>query len=133
MNRTSAYWGPVFLYAGLIFYLSSLPGVPLPAGLGGETWEQVDPNKLILHIIEYSILGVLLLRAIINSHTATYAERALAMAVILGFSYGVSDEIHQYFVPNRTASFLDLFADGIGTYLGAYIRRDFWPVSRILR
>ncbi|MEE9593947.1 MAG: VanZ family protein [Candidatus Hydrothermarchaeales archaeon] len=132
MNRTLSYWGPVISYAGVIFYLSSIPFLTPPA-LGGIVWVQIDPDQLILHLFEYSLLGFLLLRAVINSRAPHYAESALALAVVLGFLYGVTDEVHQYFVPNRTASFFDVLADGLGSFIGAYIRRDFWHLPKILR
>ncbi|MFQ5815298.1 MAG: hypothetical protein ACE5G7_02260, partial [Candidatus Hydrothermarchaeaceae archaeon] len=80
MKRTMSYWGPVALYAGVIFYLSSIPYLTTPA-LGGLRLEHIDPEKFIFHIFEYSLLGFLLLRAMVNLHNPSYAERALAMAV----------------------------------------------------
>jgi hypothetical protein len=129
MNRAVSCWTPVALYAGFIFYLSSLPTLTPP--LGGLGNVRVDPDLLILHVFEYSILGFLLLRALVNSKTTFTAEGALALAVFLGFLYGVSDEIHQYYVPYRTASLYDSIADGIGAFIGAYVRRDLWPLKTL--
>ncbi len=33
--------------------------------------------------------------------------------------YGAGEELHQYFVSNRTASLIDLLADSIGSLAGA--------------
>ena len=48
------------------------------------------------------------------------------MALSLGVLYGVSDEWHQSFVPNRRASAQDVAADGLGVFLGAltWVKRN---------
>lgn len=40
---------------------------------------------------------------------------------ILVILYSASDEIHQYFVPGRYVSMIDLLCDGIGGMIGARI------------
>ncbi|MCD6268587.1 MAG: VanZ family protein, partial [Deltaproteobacteria bacterium] len=44
--------------------------------------------------------------------------------------YGLSDEIHQYYVPNREFSWMDLLADGAGGYFGARIWMILMGVSK---
>ena len=39
--------------------------------------------------------------------------------------YGITDEIHQSFVPMRDASAFDIFADGLGSFAGAYCNKHF--------
>jgi VanZ family protein len=46
------------------------------------------------------------------------APRAIALAILFGVMYAVTDEIHQMFVPGRTADAADLVADTIGVALG---------------
>jgi VanZ family protein len=41
----------------------------------------------------------------------------LAGAALISALYGASDEIHQYFVPERSSEFLDWAADAIGAAL----------------
>ena len=91
----------------LIFYLSSRSDVPRLTAIKGE--------DLLLHIIEYGVLGFLLARAFFNSGVA----RWVLCAFLVGVFYGVTDELHQSFVPGRNASVLDVIADGIGSFLGA--------------
>ncbi len=47
--------------------------------------------------------------------------KALLQAVILGCLYGMTDELHQYFVPGRSTSATDWLADTVGTTAGATI------------
>ena len=42
-----------------------------------------------------------------------------ALAAALAAVYGVSDELHQSFVPGRTADGADVVADAVGAVLGA--------------
>jgi len=123
-RRMIGYWVPVLGYAALIFYLSSLThvGVPLEGEIG-----RVDPGRLVFHIIEYSMLGYLLLRALVNSEGLSgprFGRLAIfALAVFLGSLYGVTDELHQHFVPNRSPSVGDWMGDTIGSFVGSMIGR----------
>jgi hypothetical protein len=53
------HWLPVFIYAGLIFYLSSLPYIGVPHDM-----IYLDPQSLLLHFFEYMPLGFFLGRAV---------------------------------------------------------------------
>ena len=45
----------------------------------------------------------------------------LILSVLLSSLYGMSDEIHQYFVPYRDADLMDVLADMLGGLMGVYI------------
>lgn len=108
-------WLPVILYAGLIFYLSSREQIQLPV-----SFPFMDK---LLHICEYTILGLLLARAIKRTYHFRDVKKVVALIMVIAFVYGLSDEFHQYFVPGRTLSFWDAVSDGIGGFLGAIIYR----------
>ncbi|MBI3754297.1 MAG: VanZ family protein [Deltaproteobacteria bacterium] len=103
-------WLPPIAYMALIFYISSqsLRGLPLPKN-----------TDKIIHFIEFGILGILWFRALKTSGAASGKIAIAAFAVT--FLYGVSDEIHQYFVPGRDASVYDAIADGLGGWAGVWI------------
>lgn len=48
-------------------------------------------------------------------------DKYLAFGITAVSVYGALDEIHQMFIPNRSAEFLDWFADIGGAVLGAII------------
>lgn len=100
------YWGPVIIYCLMIFFLSSqsTPSRHLP----GFLFEMSDK---LLHALEYGVLGLLLYRAF--KHTFRPVG-SMGLAILGAFVFGLSDEIHQWFVPNRQADFWDLFADTLG-------------------
>ena len=108
---------PLAAYALLIFVLSSIPSLS-PPDLG------LDWEDKIAHFIEYSILGVLIIRSL-EATSATLTAGWLWIAWGLGAFYGITDEIHQYFVPNRFASPWDATADAIGVAIGILIYRQF--------
>lgn len=108
------YWGPVVGYAGLIFYLSaqSHPDDDLPSLF----WAV---NDKVLHALEYAGLGGLCYRAFRWGATGSMAARALLFSILTASLYGVTDEVHQLFVPFRESSWQDWLADVTGSALGA--------------
>lgn len=100
-------WVPVFSWAGLIFYLSSIPD--LSTGLG--FWDLI--LRKIAHMAEYFILALLLYRAFRGSFNSA-AFYLILWPFSLSFLYAVSDEIHQAFVPMRYSSPIDIVIDTAG-------------------
>lgn len=103
-------WLPVFLWAGLIFYLSAQPSLK-----SGYPW----PYDFILrkgaHIIEFAVLFLFLLRAF-GSHNIS-PKKALLWAFVLAILYAISDEFHQLFVSGRVGAPSDVVIDSLGIFL----------------
>jgi VanZ family protein len=108
---------PALAYAGLIFYLSSRPD-PLPF-LPPAFFQQ---DKL-LHAAEYAVLGALLVSGLRLAGVRPWL--ALVGAVLLASAFGASDEVHQSFVPARTADVADWVADTLGAAIGASLAGAF--------
>ena len=101
-------WLPLLMYAAVIFYLSSLPGTTyFPSFFSADK---------VLHVVEYAVLGYLVARALGNYGLTN--KKLFIRACTLCVLYGISDEVHQMFVPHRSPSFVDILADGIGSSLG---------------
>jgi VanZ family protein len=109
------YWIPVALYAGVIFYLSSQPHPDeyLPSFL------LTDVSDKVLHAVEYAVLGGLCYRAFRWSVNGQMESHALLFAIAMASLYGMTDEVHQSFVPFRESSWLDWLADTAGATVGA--------------
>jgi VanZ family protein len=61
-------------------------------------------------------------------------KRALIWASVISTAlYGLSDEIHQYFVPERSADPFDWMADAVGGALGAVIYQRLFDATRKIR
>lgn len=65
----------------------------------------------LLHGLEYGVLGILLYRAF---HQAMRTLGSISLAIMCAVGFGISDEIHQWFVPNRQLDIWDLLADTLG-------------------
>lgn len=107
------FWFPVFLYSGIIFYMSSLVKVNVPL----SDWN----FDKIYHIVEYIPFGFLVYRAVYRTQAQPDKHRVLKIALLSSFCYGLSDEIHQLYVPGRSSSGVDLLADTVGGFIGAFI------------
>ena len=81
-------------------------------------------DKLV-HSLEYAVLGVFVAHASARTWPRHHVLRLFAFSALATFAWGVLDEIHQAFVPSRSADILDLAADTLGALLG--------PVPRLLR
>jgi VanZ family protein len=91
----------------VIFTASSMTFPPVPGG-ADKPW----------HAVGYLGLAVAVVRAVAGGLPRRIDLRTAATAVLIVVSYGVSDEMHQMFVPGRTAAMDDLLADTIGALAG---------------
>ena len=109
--------GWLWLYPGvwatLIFVLSSLPDIS-----GPELY--FSASDKLGHVLIYIPLGYFLARAV-YWQPGPFKGQPAFWAVFIGILYGLSDEIHQYFVPGRLMEIADWGADAIGIFLGAGI------------
>lgn len=100
-------WILLFAWMGLIFYLSHQPGIPK-----FEDYSTELLVKKIAHVLVYAILMGLWWRALLSTRPATLST--LLMALGLTILYGISDEWHQTFIPERHGKVADVFFDTAG-------------------
>jgi VanZ family protein len=112
--RLWRYWLPVVIYAGLIFYLSAQSRPP-----GPTLWLLQALGDKTVHAVEYAILGILCYRAFRHAAGTRAAGSALLLAVVAATGYGITDEIHQVFVPMREPEAWDVVMDCLGSVIGA--------------
>ena len=104
---------PVLLYMTVIFLLSSSSRISPPFA------DRLSFDK-IYHVIEYAVLGYLLLRAL-EQGFYMQGVTMIILAFGIGAAFGMSDELHQYFVPGRIFSYWDFAADTVGVAVGEWI------------
>ena len=92
----------------LLFYLSHQPALHTPMLFSAQ--------DKVLHAGVYGLLGLLLLGAQ-RRPAKGYSGRQVSISVLLASLYGLSDEIHQYFVPGRSSEALDWLADTLGALI----------------
>jgi VanZ family protein len=121
-------WGlPAFIMAWLIFYVSSLEKIELPLAL-------ISFNDLLFHGAAYFIFGITLMVAAYPWNTYLgYPLRTYGILAVIGILYGLSDEIHQSFVPNRTCTVSDFLADSTGVILALAAARMWIKKTKIYR
>ncbi|MFD2446749.1 VanZ family protein [Bacillus sp. CGMCC 1.16607] len=106
---------PIF-YMAMVWIMSSLPDntfVELP---DSKTDRMIKES---LHLVEFAILYLLFVLAAFFNRRLTPAIN-LSFAVIAGL-YGITDEIHQSFVPARSATLIDVIKDLTGVAIAYYI------------
>ena len=95
-------------YLLLIFISSSIPGEEI-SNIG------FDLNDKLVHALVYLILFILFFYSLKNQTKSIKLRRnALVFAAVFSALYGVSDELHQLLVPNRSSEFADWIADVSG-------------------
>jgi VanZ family protein len=135
MSKKYIYVALACIYAGMIFWLSSLsfPPNPLRPVILLHLYEMLKsagveflaypfyvayryPDKFV-HTLLYMGFGFVLNPAVRN----TLNRHPEATSIIVGTIYGASDEFHQMFVPHRSASLADLAADFVGLVISQII------------
>ena len=113
-------WLLLISLCGLIFWHSSGPLPP-------ETPPLVGLDK-IAHAAVYALLAWLAARALATLPRIAEAGWLPWAAALFAALYGLSDEVHQSFVPGRSADVWDLAADTAGAIGGALFYRLRAPV-----
>ncbi len=111
--RCINFWLPVISYAIFIFNVSSVPGKNIPSLFKGQ--------DVIFHFFEYTVFSILIGRAIKEYYPSRTKIIRILLTLALAFTYALSDEFHQNFVPNRTASMFDIGIDTLGSLLGCFL------------
>ncbi len=115
------------LWMGTLFYLSHQPTLETPQLFSGQ-------DKLF-HMLAYAVLGFLLLGArkpLVNGFSSAQVNASILIASL----YGISDEVHQYFVPGRNADPWDWVADTLGAVIAVsllcWLSRK-WKTALVVR
>jgi VanZ family protein len=113
LKRFVFYWLPLILYCLFIYIQSANPSP-----------EQIPSFPFVdkaLHCVAYGIMGILFYRAYQTLRVRANIHMLMLLSVVSASLYGISDEIHQSFVPFRDAEVADVIADVIGAFSGVYL------------
>jgi len=100
-SLTSRRWGLVLVWMAFIALLSHQTEVK---DLASRSLAVPDADRLD-HLADYAVLGAL-------------PWPPLMVALLIGFVYGVLDELYQSFVPGRDGDVFDWVAEPLGVALG---------------
>jgi VanZ family protein len=106
-------WLPLCVYCLLIFIQSAYPAP-----------EEIPAFKFsdkMLHFFAYGTMGILFYRVYQTLRIGNQRQLLVFISIVSASLYGMSDEIHQYFVPLRHASLSDVIADILGAVCGVWL------------
>lgn len=112
----------------LIFFFSHQPG-------SGGSWE--PPLWYVLerksaHIFEFAVLMLLAYRFFREVYVRETLYRMLLVAAVFSIAYGISDELHQFFIYGREARFTDILVDALGIIFMATLLSFWFSSSKIV-
>jgi VanZ family protein len=111
-NRAWKIWLPALAWLALIFIGSSI-------SLPSSTISVFRFQDKVVHLVEYGILGLLLIRPV---HRLRPGRPDLYWLCIAGAGlYGILDEFHQYFVPGRSVEAGDALSDAAGAFIAVWL------------
>ncbi|MBU2053202.1 MAG: VanZ family protein [Nanoarchaeota archaeon] len=104
-------WAVTTIISIIIFTLSS---IAFEGGYGIAT----NTNSIIYHFTAFFFLGAFLLISLLEGKKS---YSLLFLGIIIAIVYGITDEIHQFFVPGRYCSIFDASVDSIGVLFAGVI------------
>ena len=120
---------PIAIFSTLlIICMSSIPDKTLWGS--GSLSEQIISN--LAHIPAYALLTFLWLKSFAGSESKNNIIVFFLILAGLVF-FAVSDEIHQSFVPGRTASFMDIGLDLLGILFGLWAFKIFGVFTKEIK
>ena len=111
MKKFLIYWLPLIIWAGIIFFLSSIPDLKTDL-------DQDFLLRKIAHITEFAILTFLIARLITFYRRPKLSWKEISFySAVFAIFYALTDEVHQNFVFGRYGSLVDVGIDSIGILL----------------
>jgi len=113
LKRFVFYWLPLILYCLFIYIQSANPSP--------DQIPSIPYIDKVLHGAAYGIMGILFYRAYQTLRIKDNIHMLMLLSVVSASLYGISDEIHQSFVPFRDAEVADVIADILGAVGGVFL------------
>lgn len=111
-KRTALSWTITIFIAYVIFYFSTLIFGGIGYG-GDKTWMSIT-----YHIVIFFFLSLFLFISLIKGKEN---PKLFFLSILILLSYGIIDEIHQFFVPGRFCTVLDVGFNSIGILFASMI------------
>ena len=109
---------PVIGLCAFIFWQSSSPAF--------ITKSFFPHDDKVFHFSAYALLAFLCARDLGKEYPFWPVSRITLISFFFASLYGLSDELHQAFVPQRFASFYDIIANCAGSISGSLFYIKFW-------
>lgn len=103
-------WTITIIGAIAIFYISSLTFEPSVPG--------TNILSMLYHILAFFFFSLFLLISLTKGKGKFLP---FTLAILISIAYGISDEIHQFFVPGRYCGLFDVGLDSLGILFASMI------------
>lgn len=109
---------PLLVFMGIIIFMSAQKNI--------ETNTYIPDNilKNTAHFVEYFILTLLVYRVL-----RYFNNKSVLLTILVVTLFALSDELHQYFVPTRTASIYDFLIDITAMVVSILVYR--WYIKKM--
>ena len=107
---------PLFAFCLFIFWQSSFSFLDSPP--------LFPHDDKLMHMGAYAVMAFLTARNLKQERPLFSRTKLKVLAILFASLYGLTDEIHQAFVPLREASIWDFVADILGSIMGACFYLD---------
>ena len=112
--RNLTFFFPAVIWGLIVLYLSSGPGIQLPASI----WDFIAVDK-VGHLVFYGILTYLIADGFYKMKDSFINKKTLSISLIISSIYGICLEFMQYSLfPNRYFEILDIIANISGSIIG---------------
>jgi VanZ family protein len=112
-NKKLLVFTPLVVYWIVLLAATSIPAASMPS---------IGVADKLNHFLAYFVLSVLLFLTLLFQEKFDLSLSRIAIyTFLISTVYGVLDEVHQMFIPGRSAEFLDWVADSIGGGLGVLL------------
>jgi len=111
LKRLIYYWLPAIFCGIFIFSISSVPGNNIPS--------LFPLQDIAFHASIFGIFSFFISRLVKVYKPKKSKAYRLVFVLLFIFIFALTDEFHQSFVPNRTASIVDVLTDCAGSLIGA--------------
>jgi hypothetical protein len=105
------FWIITILLAGVIFYFSSFAFSKTLGDGGGSV---TNWKSIVYHITIFFALALFFFISFIRGR---WNSKLFIFSILVLIAYGILDEIHQFFVPGRYSSFVDVGFNSLGILL----------------
>ncbi len=95
-----------------IFYISSQS---FEKGSGPE----FPLKSIVYHFFIFAVFAFFLLISLTKGKTKN--KHFIMVAMLMAIAYGITDELHQFFVPNRYSSLNDALVDSLGIMISSVV------------
>lgn len=100
----------------LLIYIQSAHPSP-------ENMPDIPHIDKLLHFAAYAVLAILFFRTFESLPVNSSLKVVMILGIISSALYGITDEIHQHYVPYRDADIWDGVADILGSIIGVFAYR----------